>query len=354
LFAWRFVKVREVLVCCFDRLQTTSIPWRLCDQKRLTAKDPKKGRKDLKDGLEDLVVVAKRTLTKSSSNPRRVCRAAPPMREYRMQKSSTFVVITFTAALMLLGNALAQQTPATTTSPASAAKTTTTPAKKAATKPAAKSATPLALKTIKDKASYAIGLNIGKSLHHDSVEVDPSILARGLKDGMAGNKSLLTDDEIKATMTALKADVDKRQGAKMQQQGEANKKEGDAFLAANKSKEGVVTLASGLQYKILKAGTGPKPAASDSVVCNYKGTFLNGTEFDSSYKRGQPATFPVSGVIKGWTEALQLMPVGSKWQLFIPSELAYGQHGPAEIGVNSTLIFEVELLSVQDKKDDKK
>jgi FKBP-type peptidyl-prolyl cis-trans isomerase FklB len=144
----------------------------------------------------------------------------------------------------------------------------------------------------------------------------------------------------------------------MQQAGEANKKDGEAFLAANKSKDGVVTLPSGLQYKILTQGTGPKPAASDSVVCNYRGTLLDGTEFDSSYKRGEPATFPVSGVIKGWTEALQLMPVGSKWQLFVPSDLAYGDRAPGpEIGPGSTLIFEVELLSIQDKSqkpEDKK
>ncbi len=136
----------------------------------------------------------------------------------------------------------------------------------------------------------------------------------------------------------------------MQVAGEANKKEGEAFLAANKSKEGVVTLPSGLQYKILQQGTGPKPTASDSVVCNYRGTLLNGTEFDSSYKRGQPATLGVGQVIPGWTEALQLMPVGSKWQLFIPSNLAYGARGAgSDIGPNSTLTFEVELLSIQGK-----
>ena len=123
----------------------------------------------------------------------------------------------------------------------------------------------------------------------------------------------------------MQEEIGKKQQEKMQEAGAANKKEGEAFLAANKGKEGVVTLPSGLQYKILKEGTGPKPTASDTVVCNYRGTLINGTEFDSSYKRGQPVTFPVSGVIKGWTEALQLMPVGSKWQLFIPSDLAYGE-----------------------------
>ena len=145
-----------------------------------------------------------------------------------------------------------------------------------------------------------------------------------------------------------------KQQEKLKEAGDANKKEGEAFLAANKGKEGVVILPSGLQYKILKEGAGPKPTASDSVVCNYRGTLINGAEFDSSYKRGQPATFPVSGVIKGWTEALQLMAVGSKWQLFIPSELAYGERGAgADIGPSSTLIFEVELLSIEDKSKDK-
>ena len=136
----------------------------------------------------------------------------------------------------------------------------------------------------------------------------------------------------------------------MQEAGEANKKEGEAFLADNKTKPGVVALPSGLQYKILTEGTGAKPTAGDSVVCNYRGTLINGKEFDSSYKRGQPATFPVGRVIKGWTEALQLMPVGSKWQLFIPSDLAYGASGAGgDIGPNATLIFEVELISIQGK-----
>ena len=270
-----------------------------------------------------------------------------------MQKSTTTTIASFAAGMMMLGSAIAQQTPAPTPSPAPPAKTTThAPVKKTGTAP--KSAAPLALKTQKEKASYAIGLNIGKNLHKDSLEVDPNIFLRGFKDGMVGGKSLLTDDEIKTVLTAVQADLNKKQGEKMQQQGEANKKAGDAFLAANKNKEGVVTLPSGLQYKVLKSGTGPKPSASDSVVCNYKGTFLDNTEFDSSYKRGQPATFPVNGVIKGWTEALQLMPAGSKWQLFVPSDLAYGPNGRPEIGPNSTLLFDVELLSIETKKDDKK
>ena len=210
------------------------------------------------------------------------------------------------------------------------------------------------LKTKKDKASYAlgmsVGLNLGAKLHQQSVEVDQAILLRGVKDALAGGKTLLTEEEARAALTQLSLEARKNMDEKMKLAGEGNKKEGDEFLAANKTKEGTVTLPSGLQYKILTEGTGPKPTPTDSVSCNYRGTLINGTEFDSSYKRGQPATFQVNGVIKGWTEALQLMPVGSKWQLFIPSELAYGERGPSpEIGSNSTLIFEVELLSIQGK-----
>ena len=252
---------------------------------------------------------------------------------------------------MLLGNALAQQTPAATTPQGTTTKTQT-PAKRPTT--AAKSTTGLTLKTQKEKFSYAVGMRTGQrmaeSFKKQSVPYNPAVLARGLKDGLAGGKTLLTDEEAQAAIKAVQDEVGKQQIEKMQVAGAANKKEGDAFLTANKGKEGVVTLPSGLQYKILKEGTGPKPTATDTVVCNYRGTLINGTEFDSSYKRGQPATFPVSGVIKGWTEALQLMPVGSKWQLFIPSGLAYGERGAgADIGPDSTLIFEVELVSIQDK-----
>jgi FKBP-type peptidyl-prolyl cis-trans isomerase FklB len=263
--------------------------------------------------------------------------------------------------MILVGNTGAQQTPASNP-PTPPAKTQTAAPAKAPQTPAAKAppakapgkapaAKTLTLTTPKDKASYAIGLNIGKGLQRDSVDIDPNILLQGLKDAIAGGKPLLTDDEAKAALNAVQADVNKRQQEKMQVAGDANKKESDAFLAANKTKEGVVTLPSGLQYKVLQAGTGPKPTAADTVVCNYRGTLINGTEFDSSYKRGQPATFAVGQVIHGWTEALQLMPVGSKWQLFIPPDLAYGPRGAgADIGPNATLIFEVELLSIQPKK----
>jgi len=274
--------------------------------------------------------------------------------------------------MVLLGNAQAQQTPAATTPPAPAAKPQTAPAAKSSQAPAAgaqkapaakpgqsakpRSQSPLVLKTDKDKVSYALGMNLGANLKRDSIDIDTAIFLRAVKDTLAGGKTLLTDSEVRTALMQLQTEVRNKQMEKMKLAGAANKKEGDAFLAGNKAKEGVVTLPSGLEYKILTEGTGPKPSASDSVVCNYRGTLINGTEFDSSYKRGQPATFPVTGVIKGWTEALQLMPVGSKWQLFLPAELAYGERGPSpEIGPNSTLIFEVELLSIQatDKEKEK-
>jgi FKBP-type peptidyl-prolyl cis-trans isomerase len=229
-----------------------------------------------------------------------------------------------------------------------------TPASKA---PAAKPGTtaakpaPLPLKTAKDKASYAIGMSMAKGMKAQGVDIDPAILARGLRDGLAG-KPQLTEEQAQAALTELQTDVRKHQEEKAKVVGDVNKKAGDAFLTANKTKPGVLALPSGLQYKILTPGTGPKPTAADTVVCNYKGTLLTGKEFDSSYKRGQPATFPVGQVIKGWTEALQLMPVGSKWELFIPAELAYGTRaaGP-DITPNSTLVFEVELLSIKPKED---
>jgi FKBP-type peptidyl-prolyl cis-trans isomerase len=270
--------------------------------------------------------------------------------------------------MMLAGDGYAQQTPSAgtpaATTPAAPAATTpkaaTTakaPVKKTGTE--AKSAAAPALKTQKEKFSYALGMNIGTglgaNLKKQSVEVDTNLVSQGLKDTMSGDKTRLTQEEAQAVLKEVETELRKQQQEKTQQAAATNKTEGEAFLAANKDKEGVVTLPSGLQYKILTAGTGPTPTATDSVVCNYRGTLINGTEFDSSYKRGQPATFGVGQVIKGWTEALQLMPVGSKWQLFIPSSLAYAERGAgAEIGPNATLIFEVELLSIQDKsKGDK-
>jgi FKBP-type peptidyl-prolyl cis-trans isomerase FklB len=280
-----------------------------------------------------------------------------------MQKSLTTVFQLLAAGMMLLGNARAQQTPAATTSqpsqPASASSQAGAPAKTssatAAKKPttAAKPATGLTLTTQKQKASYALGMKIGSDLKRQGVStsVDAAITARGLKDALSGSKLLLTDDQEKSALMQLQSDVHAAQDAKAKEASGPAHKAGEAFLAENKSKEGVVSLPSGLQYKILTAGTGPKPTANDTVTCNYKGTLLNGKEFDSSYKRGQPASFPVSGVIKGWTEALQLMPVGSKWQLFIPADLAYGDRGAGgDIGPGETLIFEVELISIGEPK----
>jgi FKBP-type peptidyl-prolyl cis-trans isomerase FklB len=266
-----------------------------------------------------------------------------------MKKPLLFIQTFLAAGVMLMGNALAQTPSATPQTPAAkkpAAKTTSSAATKTGTT-VAKPGELTTLTTDKQKAGYAIGMNWGTNLHHQEVDVDIAALLQGLKESFAGAKTLMTEDEARAALNKLQADMQAKMQAKAKQEEAASKE----FLSANKGKEGVVTLPSGLQYKILTAGTGPKPAASDTVVCNYRGTLVNGTEFDSSYKRGEPAEFGVNRVIKGWTEALQLMPVGSKWQLFIPSDLAYGEHAPPNsgIGPNATLIFEVELLSIKDK-----
>src|SRR5216117_999646 len=203
------------------------------------------------------------------------------------------------------------------------------------------------LKDQKDKVSYGIGMNIGFNLSRQKVDINPDILAAGIKDAIAG-KPQLTQDQVKDVMAQFEKDMEQKQ----KQAGEKNKTEGAKFLEDNKKKPGVKTTASGLEYKVEKEGTGAQPKPTDMVTVNYRGTLMDGTEFDSSYKRGQTASFPVNGVIKGWTEALQLMPVGSKWQLFIPSDLAYGDRGAdprSGIGPGATLIFDVELLSIQDK-----
>jgi FKBP-type peptidyl-prolyl cis-trans isomerase FklB len=265
--------------------------------------------------------------------------------------------------VVLLGVVAAQQSTSSTPTTSS---TSTTPSKKQSATPGKKKSTaaakkktagspPLTLTTQRDKVSYALGMNIalslGANLKRQGVDINSDVLAQALKDGLNGGKTLMTEEEARTTLMQVQTELQAKQQEKAKQEADNNKKEGDAFLAANKSKPGVITLPSGLQYKIVKEGTGPKPTASDTVVCNYRGTLINGTEFDSSYKRGQPATFPVGGVIKGWTEALQLMPVGSKWDLYIPPDLAYGARGAGnDIGPNATLIFEVELLSIQPKE----
>jgi FKBP-type peptidyl-prolyl cis-trans isomerase FklB len=205
----------------------------------------------------------------------------------------------------------------------------------------------LVLKNQKDKMSYIIGMDIGNNLKKQSIDVEPNILVKGVKDALTGGKPLLTEQEIRETMTAFQNEM----RVKQEVVARKNKEQGDSFLADNKKKEGVKTLQSGLQYKVIKVGVGKKPKLNEYVTTHYRGTLIDGTEFDSSYKRGQPATFQVSGVIPGWTEALQLMETGAKWQLFIPSNLAYGERGAGGvIGPNATLIFEIELISIQEKK----
>jgi len=204
------------------------------------------------------------------------------------------------------------------------------------------------LKTPQEKLSYGIGADLGRNLKRLGIDVNPELIRKGIADGLSDGKLQMSDEEIGAALQGLQAQIQRKAAQAASVAGEENKKTGEAFLAQNKSKEGVVSLPSGLQYKILKAGDGRKPTEADTVECNYRGTLVNGTEFDSSYRRGQPATFGVTQVIPGWKEALQLMPVGSKWQLFVPPELAYGERGAGrEIGPNATLIFEVELLAIK-------
>jgi len=270
-----------------------------------------------------------------------------------MRNQFRAAICVLAASVLSLGSGMAQQTPSTTTKPATTTKPPTTTSKP---KTASSSATqqPLKLTTQKEKLSYAIGMNIGQSMKKDALDIDPAILTRALKDALAGSKPQMTEEEAKAVITTFRNEMIAKKQAEEKKISDANKQAGEQFLATNKTREGVVTLPSGLQYKIIKQGDGPTPTATDTVETNYRGTLINGTEFDSSYKRGEPATFPVNQVIKGWTEALQLMPVGSKWQLFIPADLAYGPRSPSpEIGPNSALIFDIELLSIKKKEEPK-
>lgn len=209
---------------------------------------------------------------------------------------------------------------------------------------------PLALKTQRDKVSYTLGVEVARSFQSQGIAVDPNLVVKGLTDVLAGEKLLMTDGDLSATLSAFQQEMRQKQAQARSVAAEDNKKAGAAFLAENAKKEGVVTLPSGLQYKILKAAEGKNPTEADTVVCNYRGTLIDGTEFDSSYASGRPATFGLKGVIPGFREALKLMPVGSKWQFFIPSDLAYGERGAGNtIGPNATLVFEIELISIQDK-----
>ncbi len=215
-----------------------------------------------------------------------------------------------------------------------------TPPAEAAPAPAA---LPQGLTEITQQAAYAIGVNIGTDMRRQGMKLDPAALAMGLSDAQAGEPSKLTPQQIQAAMTALQAEMVKARAAAAVK----NKSDGEAYLVENAKKEGVKTLPSGVQYQVLTEGSGAKPTAADTVRCHYRGTLIDGSEFDSSYKRGEPAEFAVGGVIPGWTEVLQLMPAGSKWRVAIPSTLAYGERGAgATIAPNSTLLFDIELLEI--------
>jgi len=201
--------------------------------------------------------------------------------------------------------------------------------------------------SLEDRVSYGIGMNIGRDFKKQDLNINPELVAKGISDSVAGKETLMTEEEVQATIAELQQQLQAKKEAEMKVMGEKNQAEGAKFLAENAKKDGVKTTASGLQYQVIEPGSGPTPKAEDKVQVNYRGSLVDGTEFDSSYKRGQPATFPVNGVIKGWTEVLQLMKEGAKYKVFIPSDLAYGERGAAPvIGPNATLIFEVELLKV--------
>jgi FKBP-type peptidyl-prolyl cis-trans isomerase FklB len=229
-----------------------------------------------------------------------------------------------------------------------------------AQKPAAQSAQPSTAQpqagkpeSVADRASYAIGYNFGRQFKQNDITVNNDLLMKGLRDALGGGQGSLTDEEMQAAMQAFQQQVMQQQAEKQKVVGEKNKAEGEAFLAKNKARAGVKTTASGLQYEVLKEGTGPQPKATDTVTVHYQGTLMDGTEFDSSYKRGEPATFVLNQVIPGWTEGVQLMKVGSKYKFYIPAALGYGDRGAGGvIGPNAPLVFEVELISIGQPKEE--
>lgn len=254
---------------------------------------------------------------------------------------------------LCLSSADAQQSPARKASPKAPAPVAPsgTSVKKTAPRPAARPRAQTvvpSLTTQKQKASYSIGLDIGDTFRKQGMDLDAALLAKGIQDALSGKPRLMTEKEAGASLDLFRQEMMSRQTANNRALGEKNKLEGEKFLAGNRTQAGVVALPSGLQYRELSAGSGATPKASDTVITHYRGTLLDGSEFDNSHKRGEPARFAVNQVIRGWTEALQLMKVGAKWQLFVPSHLAYGERSPGpEIGPNSTLIFEIELLGIQ-------
>lgn len=203
----------------------------------------------------------------------------------------------------------------------------------------------------KERNSYSMGVEMGKKLKAMPLELDADLVSRGVKDALSGEDFLFTEEDMETALAALRVDFRTKQLKARKELAEKNRTEGEAFLASNREKKEVVTLESGLQYRVLKMGDGPKPTAEDRVLCHYRGTLMNGKEFDSSYEGKKPRTFSLRRAIQGWNEALQLMPVGSKWELFIPPQLAYGERGARGIGPEETLIFEVELLAIQDREE---
>ncbi len=199
-----------------------------------------------------------------------------------------------------------------------------------------------------NQVSYAIGFMTGQGMKKQGLDIVQAEYAKGFADGQAGKDPAMTEKEMEELLQAFQMEMMMKMRAKMEEAGSKNVTDGKKFLDENKKKEGWKTTKSGLQYKVITAGKGAKPSADDTVEVHYKGTLIDGKEFDSSYKRGEPATFPVGGVIKGWTEALQMMPVGSKWQIVLPAELAYGERGAGQdIGPNAVLCFDVELLDIK-------
>lgn len=210
------------------------------------------------------------------------------------------------------------------------------------------------LESHKDKVSYSIGLSIGKNMKNQPMEIDVDLMIKGIKDALSGAEPLMSEREVQETISELRRELAAKQKEHMEEVAEQNKKAGEVFLEENKKKEGVITLSSGLQYKIITPGTGESPKLTDTVTTHYRGTLIDGTEFDSSYKRGKPVSFKVNGVIAGWTEALQLMKVGAKWELFVPPNLAYGDQGAGpNIGPHQTLLFEVELIAINGPEEKK-
>jgi FKBP-type peptidyl-prolyl cis-trans isomerase FklB len=207
--------------------------------------------------------------------------------------------------------------------------------------------TPAPRSTI-ERVSYGIGLKVGNNLKKDGLDVDLKQFVKGISDALSGAKPACTESEIREAMVAVQSELEAKRATRVKELGGKNAQEGSAFLAENGKKDGVKTTKSGLQYKVIKTGSGNTPKASDTVVTHYRGTLIDGTVFDSSFDRGEPATFPVGRVIRGWTEALQMMTVGSKWQLFIPADLAYGEQGAGDdIGPNAVLIFDIELIAIK-------